>query len=309
MSISVIIPNWNAGDMLREAVLSIADDPAVGEIIVVDNASTDGSADRLAELDLPQLVLICNDQNVGATKARHIAVQRASYEIIAFLDADDLLSTGALSNALRHLIGNDLDICNLQMVRLFPDGHTEPFIAPLDEIISGQEAFRRTLDGWKVHPMGVMRRSIYFNAIDSFTFHGHSDDELLTRHLFLSSKNVGGVKDLYIYRITPKPPTMHMTIGQLKTGLAVLELSLLPSNMVESSILRKQRSSLIRTLLSLLRRRPKYFFNSEEALTFSQSLFCKKIPCHPVDYPHFVILFCVLQTLRFRRFFNRTICT
>ncbi len=302
MSISVIIPNWNAGDLLCDAILSIADDTTVGEIIVVDNASTDGSADRLAELDLPQLVLIRNDQNVGATKARHIAVQRASHEIIAFLDADDLLSPGALGNALRHLIDHDLDMCNLQMVRLFPDGHTEPFIAPLDDIISGQEAFRRTLGGWKVHPMGLMRRSVYFHAVKTFAFHGHSDDELLTRHLFLASRSVGGVRDYYIYRITPKMPNIHMAVGQVRTGIAVLELSILPENMVPMKTLQYQRRLLIRVIISIFRRNLRFSLKEKAVLELSKSIIDQPIPWKYTDIPFRIIVYAIKAIIEFSKF-------
>jgi glycosyltransferase involved in cell wall biosynthesis len=74
VSISVIIPNWNAGDLLRDAVMSVNGDLLVSEIIVVDNASTDGSADRLLELGLHKLRLIRNITNIGAAKARNIGV-------------------------------------------------------------------------------------------------------------------------------------------------------------------------------------------------------------------------------------------
>lgn len=254
MLISVIIPNWNAGDLLRDAILSIIDDEAVGEIIVVDNASTDGSADRVAALGLPKLVLIRNDQNVGATKARHIAATQARHELIAFLDADDLLSPGALSSARGQLLDNDLDMCSLQMVRLFPDGHTEPFVAPLDETISGQEAFRRTLGGWTVHPMGIMRRDVYLRAISAFEFHGHSDDEVLTRHLFLAAGSVGGVHDLYLYRTSAKQITIDMVIGQARTELAVLQMAVDQRTVTTEPKLRKARNHVVRMLLSLWNR-------------------------------------------------------
>lgn len=288
MFISVIIPNWNAGDLLRDAILSIADDSAVGEIIVVDNASTDGSADRLAELDLPQLVLIRNDQNVGATKARHIAVQKASHEIIAFLDADDLLSSGALGNALRRLVDNDLDMCSLQMVRLFPDGHTEPFITPLDEIISGQEAFRRTLGGWTVHPMGIMRRSVYEDATQAFAFHGHSDDEVMTRHLFLSARSVSGVHDLYLYRTSAKNITIDMVIGQARTELAVLQMATDRREMTTEMRLRKARNHVVRMLLSLWNRLRRERGNMAVMTPMLKQIVDHRIGWRPSDWRHFL---------------------
>lgn len=288
MSISVIIPNWNAGDLLQDAILSIADDEAVGEIIVVDNASTDGSADRIAALGLPNLILIRNDQNVGAAKARHMAIGKASYDIIAFLDADDLLSPGALGNALRRLIDNDLDMCSLQMVRLFLDGHTEPFVPPLDEIISGQEAFRRTLGGWTVHPMGVMRRVVYQRATDAFVFHGHSDDEVLTRHLFLAARSVSGVHDLYLYRTSAKQITIDMVIGQARTELAVLQMAVDQREATTELRLRKARNLVVHLLLSLWNRLRRERGNMAIMVPMLQQIVGHRIGWRPSDWRHFL---------------------
>lgn len=288
MLISVIIPNWNAGDLLRDAILSIAADEAVGEIIVIDNASTDGSADRVAGLELPKLVLIRNDHNIGATKARHLAMSHARHELIAFLDADDLLSPGALSNARRRLLDKDLDMCSLQMVRLFPDGHTEPFIAPLDEIISGQEAFRRTLGGWTVHPMGIMRRDVYQRAISAFEFHGHSDDEVLTRHLFLAARLVGGVHDLYLYRTSAKRITIDMVIGQARTELAVLQMAADQRDVTTELRMRKARNHVVRMLLSLWNRLRRERRSMGVMAPMLRQIVGHRIGWAPSDWRHFL---------------------
>ena len=63
-STSVIILNWNGEDMLRRylpAVLSTTDS-SVGEVIVADNGSTDGSVDFLAA-EFPQVRVLCLDRN------------------------------------------------------------------------------------------------------------------------------------------------------------------------------------------------------------------------------------------------------
>lgn len=65
-STSVIILNWNGEDMLRRylpAVLSTTDS-SVGEVIVADNGSTDGSVDFLAA-EFPQVRVLCLDRNYG----------------------------------------------------------------------------------------------------------------------------------------------------------------------------------------------------------------------------------------------------
>lgn len=288
MSISVIIPNWNAGELLRDAVMSINDDSLVSEIIVVDNASTDGSADCLLDLGLHKLQLIRNDSNFGAAKARHIGVEKSSNELISFLDADDLLSKNALSNSMTSLVEKNLDICILQMFSLFPDGSTSAFVPCLEGVISGQEAFQRTLAGWKIHPMGLMRRDLYKRAIESFRFHGHSDDELLTRHLFLAANRVGSVKDIYYYRANSKPITVEKAIGQASTELKVLALAISQRPAISESLIRKTRNSSIGWLFILWRQLLKEGKSMKVMSSMLRQVIDHRVSWRPSDWRHFM---------------------
>ncbi|GEM_PF-326170 len=75
------------------------------EVIVVDNASTDGTPDYLQELFTHQsnLVLLFNDHNLGFAKANNLGLQRASGDFLILLNNDTLLPPGWLSRLLRHL--------------------------------------------------------------------------------------------------------------------------------------------------------------------------------------------------------------
>lgn len=87
-SISCIIPAWNAENFLAEAVASVqAQTHQVDEIIVVD----DGSSDRTAEVaaDLPGVTLI-RQKNAGVGVARNTGIAAARGSFLTFNDADDL---------------------------------------------------------------------------------------------------------------------------------------------------------------------------------------------------------------------------
>jgi glycosyltransferase involved in cell wall biosynthesis len=87
--ISVIIPAYNVAPFIREAVDSaLAQTRRDVEVIVVDDGSTDGSADMLRDLDDPRLRVIRQD-NGGSASARNAGLRLASGELVAFLDADD----------------------------------------------------------------------------------------------------------------------------------------------------------------------------------------------------------------------------
>jgi glycosyltransferase involved in cell wall biosynthesis len=85
----VIIPAYNVAGFLREAVDSaLAQTFRDIEVIVVDDGSSDGSADTLSDLDDPRLRVI-REVHGGSAVARNAGLRLASGEFVAFLDADD----------------------------------------------------------------------------------------------------------------------------------------------------------------------------------------------------------------------------
>jgi hypothetical protein len=102
MEISFIIVNWNTKDLLRGCLDSIA--KTVGslshEIIVVDNASSDGSADMLAR-DYPRVQCIANAENrgFGAANNQGFAVMKGKYALL--INTDAVLTEGAVEKLWR----------------------------------------------------------------------------------------------------------------------------------------------------------------------------------------------------------------
>jgi len=104
MKISIIIPAYNAGATLREALDSVqAQNHAPHEIIVVDDGSTDDTADiaRAYEKVLP-LVLV-QQANAGLGAARNTGMDKATGGAWAFLDADDVWGANKLGIAVRYM--------------------------------------------------------------------------------------------------------------------------------------------------------------------------------------------------------------
>ena len=84
--ISTIIVNYDAGEFLRSCVDSVLKCPLEIEIIVVDNASTDGSLDAL--LRLPCVQIIKNPANIGFAAACNSGARVASAQFLLFLNPD-----------------------------------------------------------------------------------------------------------------------------------------------------------------------------------------------------------------------------
>ncbi len=97
--VSVIIPSYNAAPFVAGAVRSVLAQGVAGtEVIVVDDASTDGSAAVVA--DLPGVRLIRRPVNGGPAAARNTGLAAATGRFVAFLDADDEYAPGFLAAAL-----------------------------------------------------------------------------------------------------------------------------------------------------------------------------------------------------------------
>lgn len=87
-AISVIIPAYNRKDVIRRALDSVLGQslPA-DEVIVVDDGSTDGTSDIVAQ-HYPSVILI-RQANQGLPAARNVGIARATGDLIALLDSDD----------------------------------------------------------------------------------------------------------------------------------------------------------------------------------------------------------------------------
>lgn len=106
--VSVIIPNRNNLDTLPAALASVAAQRVEGmEVLVVDDGSTDGSVEWLAEAtrEMPGLRVL-HTPSLGPAAARNLGISEACAPIIAFLDSDDTWLRGKLRVQLSHLERN-----------------------------------------------------------------------------------------------------------------------------------------------------------------------------------------------------------
>ena len=102
--LSVVIPTWNRARLVCEAVES-ALSQRIGqvEVIVVDDGSTDDTANMLMRDFGSRIHLLCLPSRRGVGAARNAGIRLASGELLAFLDSDDLWLPGKLDAELRVL--------------------------------------------------------------------------------------------------------------------------------------------------------------------------------------------------------------
>ena len=101
MQLSVIILNYNVRFFLEQCVLSVqkALENIDGEIIVIDNNSSDDSCAMMKEL-FPNVKLIENKQNLGFPKGNNIGVAQAKGEYICILNPDTVVAEDTFSKIL-----------------------------------------------------------------------------------------------------------------------------------------------------------------------------------------------------------------
>ncbi len=124
--VSVIVVNWNTRDLLRECLASVV--AQMGEValelLVVDNASTDGSAEMVRQ-EFPQARLWVNAENRGFAAANNQAIAQAQGRYLFLLNSDAYLRPGALQS-LRDFLDAHPEAAVVGPKVLNPDGTTQP---------------------------------------------------------------------------------------------------------------------------------------------------------------------------------------
>jgi GT2 family glycosyltransferase len=107
IDISVVIVGWNAGHYLELCLDSLVKAPPKRsmEVLVVDNASTDGSADMI-ETKFPWVKLIKSPENLGFSRGNNLAIRQCQGRYIALVNPDVIVFPGCLDALVDFLEAN-----------------------------------------------------------------------------------------------------------------------------------------------------------------------------------------------------------
>jgi glycosyltransferase involved in cell wall biosynthesis len=163
--VSVIIPTFNRGWIIKEAIDSVlAQDFSDFELIVVDDGSSDDTAEILAEFSRD--IQVIRQSNRGVSAARNRGIEASAGRWIAFLDSDDLWRPQKLSRQVAFFDAHpDAMICQTEEqwirngVRVNPKLRHRKFSGMI---------FERSLALCLVSPSAVMIRKRLFSDVGLF---------------------------------------------------------------------------------------------------------------------------------------------
>ncbi|MCW5938860.1 MAG: glycosyltransferase family 2 protein [Fimbriimonadaceae bacterium] len=143
--LSVTICSWNTREDLRLCLESLraAQGEADFEVIVVDNASADGSAD-MVESEFPEFNLVRSPVNLGFTGGHNLALGRRAGHHAALLNSDTVVHPGAIGS-LANVLRNQPDVGIVAPKLLNPDGSLQYSCRRFPNPIAA--AFRNTFLG------------------------------------------------------------------------------------------------------------------------------------------------------------------
>jgi N-acetylglucosaminyl-diphospho-decaprenol L-rhamnosyltransferase len=166
MKVSVIVVSYNTRDILSKCLQELLDKSGEEdmEVFVVDNNSSDNSADMVAK-HFPQVQLIANSENLGFAAANNQAWQRSTGDFILLLNPDAYIKKNAVNIARRFLESHpECGLCGGRLVNL--DGELDP-------------SARRFPNAWyKLFTItGISAKFARSNIFNSYNFGGFSHDQ------------------------------------------------------------------------------------------------------------------------------------
>ena len=155
MDVSIIIVSWNTKDILYDCIKSISSQTwdIDYETIVVDNASTDGSAEMVRK-NFPSVILIENSENCGFDAANNQGMTIAKGRYVLLLNSDTIILDNAVSKTVAFADANaDAAVVGCRVLN--PDRSLQPtcfmFPSVLNMILSSSYLY-------KIFPENKLRR-------------------------------------------------------------------------------------------------------------------------------------------------------
>jgi glycosyltransferase involved in cell wall biosynthesis len=245
-SISVIVPVYNTEIYLKRCIDSIINQTFKDiEIILIDDGSTDSSADicdQYAQLD--SRIRVVHQMNKGVSTARNVGLDLARGDYIGFVDSDDFIAPTMFETLLNLILKYQVPISMCSYL----DGHNLKYceslspakIAVSSGVLSAEDALRKIL------VPGDYNGFLWNKLFDSRLFNGENPirmdcaiffgEDLLTvvQCMTMVSKIAYTTQPYYFYRIRQESLSSCLSSKSLTLFLAQKKiLSLLPPSLID----------------------------------------------------------------------------
>ena len=100
MKVSVIIPNYNGENFLRNCLKTLKNQKCEFQVIIIDNASSDNSVNYIKN-NYPEFNIITNDENLGFAAAVNQGIRASKTDYVFLLNNDTELEENCISNLVR----------------------------------------------------------------------------------------------------------------------------------------------------------------------------------------------------------------
>lgn len=232
--VSIIIPVYNIADYVKDCIESVRLQTYSDlEIIVVDDGSTDGSAqicDALAVQDAR--ITVIHKENGGVSSARNSGIETAKGKYIAFIDGDDWVEETYVETLYRSMKEAEADVAAVGFVYRYSDGKNKPqSIADELTVITAREALDQacgTSCPWTGFACGkLVRKDILDDhGIKFDTTIRICEDSLFWYEVFENARfAVKNPEMLYNYRIRETSATRlsRKSLDAMRTKITALE--------------------------------------------------------------------------------------
>jgi glycosyltransferase involved in cell wall biosynthesis len=164
--VSVIIPVYNRRELVGRAIRSVVEQSCGNwELIVIDDASEDGTPERIAEEFGDRVRLLAQERNRGVSAARNRGIEAATGEWVAFLDSDDEWRPQKLERQLAELKRTGLEVCHTDEIWIRNGVQVNP---PDRYRKRGGDLFEQALSVCCMCPSSLLIRHDLFDSLGMF---------------------------------------------------------------------------------------------------------------------------------------------
>ncbi|MFE5050099.1 glycosyltransferase family 2 protein [Streptomyces sp. NPDC056637] len=225
--VSVVVIVYNDAEHIRDAVRSaLAQGQTVAEVIVVDDASVDGTREALLVFaDDDRVRVLSRERNSGGCGTpRNDGMDSARCEYVMFLDSDDTFPPGAVDALLAAADAHDADVVAGQCLRReLPDGRTTGWQPQLFDPSAGAELPGKVMEGIGQQP-GLLWDTLSVNKLyrrDFLAVHNvrfpsgafHYEDFVFTARLYAAQPRLAILDTpVYVWHVRRQAPNLSISL-------------------------------------------------------------------------------------------------